>query len=377
MFSHCGLTPQQFLDGYWQRKPLLIRQAFPDFHPELDRDDIAGLACEELAESRLITGSYPEHDWQLRYGPFSEADFAEMPECNWTLLVQDVEKHYPPLSRLMSRFDFVPRWRIDDLMASVAGPGGSVGPHVDQYDVFLIQAEGSRTWAIAHSYEDELLPDCELNVMRSFTPEQQWTLQPGDALYLPPGVAHHGVALNSGMTWSVGMRAPSAADLFQAFGEWSAEQPGDGGRYRDRGLKVSRCAGRVGPDAIARFEQFFQSTGAGSPGFSSFLGSFLSSYRLAHEPAPPDVLFDPSSLGEVLKNGGSLKHNPWTRLLWLQHDDGASLFAAGTEFPCPAALAETVCDPGLLSRLKAGTSASDLELLCELLNRGHLYVEQL
>jgi 50S ribosomal protein L16 3-hydroxylase len=377
MFSHCSLTPQQFLDGYWQKEPLLIRQAFPDFQPELDPGDIAGLACEELAESRLITGSYPEHDWRLRYGPFSEADFAEMPECNWTLLVQDVEKHYPPLSGLISQFDFIPRWRIDDLMVSVAGPGGSVGPHVDQYDVFLIQAEGSRTWAIATSYEDELLPDCELNVLRSFSPEQQWTLQPGDVLYLPPGVAHHGVALDSGMTWSVGMRAPSAADVFQAFGEWSAEQPGDGGRYRDRGLRVSRCTGQVGPDAIARFEQFFQSNGAGSPGFSSFLGSFLSSYRLAHEPAPPDVLFDPSSLEEVLKNNGSLRHNPWTRLLWLKHHDGASLFAAGTEFASPAALAKTVCDPGLLARLKAGMSASDLELLCELLNRGHLYVEPL
>lgn len=377
MFSHCGLTPQQFLDGYWQKQPLLIRQALPDFEPELDAGDIAGLACEELAESRLVTGSYPEHDWQLRYGPFSEADFAEIPERDWTLLVQDVEKHYPPLSGLMREFDFIPRWRIDDLMVSVAGPGGSVGPHVDQYDVFLIQAEGSRTWQIASDFDSGLLADCELNVLRLFSPEQEWTLETGDMLYLPPGIAHYGVALDRGMTWSVGMRAPSAADLFQAFGEWSADQPCDGGRYRDRGLKVPRRVGQVGPDAIARFEQFFQSNGAGSPDFSSFLGSFLSAYRLAHEPAPPDVRFDPSSLEAVLENNGSLRQNPWTRLLWLKQGDGASLFAAGSEFPCPAALAETICDPGLLSRLEAGISTHDLELLCELLNRGHLYVEQL
>ncbi len=377
MFSHCDLTPQEFLDGYWQKEPLLIRQAFPGFTPELDAGDIAGLACEELAESRLVTGSYPEHDWQLRYGPFSETDFAGLPEQNWTLLVQDVEKHYPPLSGLMDAFGFIPRWRIDDLMVSVAGPGGSVGPHVDQYDVFLIQAEGSRTWQIARTFDDTLLADCELNVLRSFSPEQKWTLETGDMLYLPPGIAHHGIALDRGMTWSVGMRAPSAADLFQAFGEWSTGQPGDGGRYRDPGLKVARHSGEIGPEAIARFGKFLQSMGAGSPDFSSFLGSFLSSYRLAHEPAPPDVRLDPSSLQEILQNNGVLRHNPWSRLLWLRCSGGARLFAAGSEFFCPPSLAETICDPGRLSRLNAEMSAHQAELLCELLNRGHLYVEQL
>lgn len=377
MFSHCGLTAQQFLDSYWQKKPLLIRQAFPGFEPKLDAGDIAGLACDELAESRLITGSFPEHDWQLRYGPFSEAEFAELPERNWTLLVQDVEKHYPPVSGLMNEFDFIPRWRIDDLMVSVAGPGGSVGPHADQYDVFLIQAEGSRAWQIARRYDDQLLADCELEVLRSFAAEEEWILQPGDALYLPPGVAHHGIALDRGMTWSVGMRAPSAADLFQALGEWSAEQPGEGGRYRDPGLEVARARGEIEPGAIKRFEEFFRSRGAGSPEFNSFLGSFLSAYRLAHEPAPPDVLFDPTTLAELLQGGNVLKHNPWSRLLWLAQGEGARLFAAGSEFSCPAPLAECVCDPGRLSRLTADLGESELELLCELLNRGHLYVEQL
>jgi 50S ribosomal protein L16 3-hydroxylase len=377
MFSHCGLTPQQFLDGYWQKKPLLIRQAFPGFKPELDAGDIAGLACEELAESRLVTGSYPEHDWQLRYGPFSESDFSGLPEHNWTLLVQDVEKHYPPLSGLMGQFNFIPRWRIDDLMVSVAGPGGSVGPHVDQYDVFLIQAEGSRTWQIARTFDDELMAGCELNVLRSFSPEQEWTLDTGDMLYLPPGVAHHGVALDRGMTWSVGMRAPSAADLFQAFGEWCADRSGEGGRYRDPGLEVARHSGEISAGAIARLGRLFQSSGAGSPDFSSFLGSFLSAYRLAHEPAPPDVRFDPSSLEDMLGGKNVLRHNPWSRLLWLRDGDGARLFAAGAEFSCPVSLAETICDPGRLSRLNAEMSASEFELLCELLNRGHLYLERL
>jgi len=377
MFSNCGLTPQQFLAGYWQKKPLLIAQAFPGFEPELDAGDIAGLACEELAESRLVTGSYPEHDWIIRYGPFAEEDFAALPETDWTLLVQDVEKHYPPLSSLIRAFDFIPRWRIDDLMVSVAGPGGSVGPHVDQYDVFLIQAEGRRTWQIAEAYDAELAPDCELNVLRAFNPEQEWTLEPGDMLYLPPGVAHHGIAQERSMTWSVGMRAPSAADLFQAYGEWAGEQPGDGGRYADPDLAIATRSGEIGAGAVARFKDFFQSSATGSSNFNSFLGSFLSSYRLAHEPAPPDTSYDPPALADTIRQKGILRHNPWTRLLWLETETGANLYAAGSVFSCPASVAETICNPERLARLKPGLDKTELNLLCELLNRGHLYVEQL
>jgi 50S ribosomal protein L16 3-hydroxylase len=375
MFSQCNLTLQEFLTAYWQKKPLLVPQAFAGFKAELDAGDIAGLACEELAESRLVTGSYPEHDWALRFGPFTEKDFSELPENNWTLLVQDVEKHYPPLESMMRAFDFIPRWRIDDLMVSVAGPGGSVGPHVDQYDVFLIQAEGRRTWQISHDFDDALLPDCELNVLKTFQPEQEWTLEPGDMLYLPPGVAHHGVARDRGMTWSIGMRAPSTADLFQAFGEWAAGRPGQGGRYQDPDLPVSLRRGVIEPAALDDFMLLFQSSGAGSPEFSSFMGIFLSSYRLAHEPAPPEELYDPISLRESLRRKDTLKANPWTRLLWLETDSGARIFAAGNEFSCTSKLASSICDPDALSSLGNDLSNHEINLLCELLNRGHLYVE--
>jgi ribosomal protein L16 Arg81 hydroxylase len=149
LFDNSELTPAAFLRDYWQKEPLLLRGAFPDFEPELDADDFAGLACEELAGSRLITGSFAKGAWTLRHGPFDEGDFAALPARHWTLLVQDVEKHYPPLRALLAGFDFLPGWRIDDLMVSVAGPGGSVGPHVDQYDVFLLQAAGGRQAPLA------------------------------------------------------------------------------------------------------------------------------------------------------------------------------------------------------------------------------------
>jgi len=128
-----SFNPAQFLAEYWQQKPCLIRQAFADFNPLLDGDDLAGLACEEMAESRLIEGTYAAADWQVKHGPFDEACFATLSEENWTLLVQDVEKHYAPLQALMQQFDFIPNWRLDDLMVSYAVSGGSVGPHVDRF----------------------------------------------------------------------------------------------------------------------------------------------------------------------------------------------------------------------------------------------------
>lgn len=377
LFDHTALTSKQFLGEYWQRKPLLLRQAFPNFKPELDANDIAGLACDELAEARLITGGFPEHDWALRYGPFAEQDFLDLPETDWTLLVQDVEKHYPPLRSLLAEFSFLPSWRIDDLMVSVAGPGGSVGPHVDQYDVFLLQAEGHRRWEIAQSGGNELLPDCDLNVLRQFDPEQHWVLEPGDILYLPPGVAHHGVAQDQCMTWSIGMRAPSRADLYQTLGEWLANTADEGGRYNDPGLQPGGSPGELDPFSIRRFKDMLSTEDLGANGLTSFLGGFLSRYRLAQEPAGPENPFEPASAASALDAGRKLRHNPWTRLLWIRTERGALLFAAGSEYRCSADFAERLCDPDKLSSIDRALSSDEQELICKLLNRGHLYFEQL
>jgi 50S ribosomal protein L16 3-hydroxylase len=374
-FNQSELTVEQFLAEYWQKKPLLIRQAFADFEPELNADDIAGLACDELAESRLVTGSFPAHDWVLRYGPFDEQDFKNLPATDWTLLVQDVEKHYSPLQNLVNEFSFIPRWRIDDLMASVAGPGGSVGPHTDQYDVFLLQAEGRRRWQISHSYDHELVQDCELKVLRRFVAEQEWVLEPGDMLYLPPGVAHHGLALDQCMTWSIGMRAPSTADLLQSLGEWLAGVKAEGKRYGDPELKAAALTGEVDASAISRFRDLVHEYSNDEQLFTEFLGAFLSRYRLAHEPAPPGREYDSANLQAALRQGHVLRHNPWTRLLWLETAAGARLFAAGAHYSCSPKIAATICDPLQLERLGAGLTSAESALLCALLNDGHLYLE--
>jgi 50S ribosomal protein L16 3-hydroxylase len=370
------ITEQSFLRDHWQKRPLLVRQAFPGFEPELDADDIAGLACEEFAESRLVSGGFPEHDWTLEYGPFDEKRLSALPPERWTLLVQDVEKHYPPLRGLLDSFDFLPRWRIDDLMVSVAAPGGSVGPHMDQYDVFLLQAEGRRRWQIAESCDDTLLQGTDLNVLESFEPEQEWILEPGDLLYLPPGVAHHGVALDRCMTWSVGLRAPSAADLLQALGEWLAAERGEGPRYADPDLSAPRQPGQLDQDAIERFARLATTTIESGFGFADFLGVFLSRYRLAHEPAAPPAAIDAQRLAAALARGAMLRQNPWTRLLWTEHRTGATLFAAGSRFDCDPAVAAALCEPAVLAQNAPALARDQAELLCMLINAGHLYLEE-
>ncbi len=369
-------TPSEFLRDYWQRKPLLMRQAFPGFTPELDADDIAGLACGEQAESRLVTGSFPEHDWELRYGPFTEIDIASLPEANWTLLVQDVEKHYPPVHSLLDEFSFLPSWRIDDLMVSVAGPGGSVGPHEDQYDAFLLQAEGTRRWQFTVTFDPALVQDCELNVLQSFTPEQEWVLEPGDMLYLPPGTAHHGVALDQGMTWSIGMRAPSTADLLQALGDWLAQNRAEGQRYGDSGMPPPDRAGEIDAAAIERFRQLLGKVATDGVDFRSFLGSFLSSDRLARQPAPPAERLDVQALGMALKQGAIIQHHPWTRLAWLKTEPGAILFAAGEEYSCPANLAEKICTRPVIITDNPDQRNLQLDLICKLINQGHLCLQR-
>lgn len=208
------LSVETFLRDYWQKKPVLIRGAFPGFESPLAPEELAGLACEADAPSRLILEHGEESDWQLKMGPFSEDDFRALPEEGYSLLVTDCEKLIPELMELVERFRFVPDWRIDDLMISYAPPGGSVGAHIDEYDVFLLQAHGRRRWQIENppvhtAYREGL----DVRILTDFSPTDEWVLEPGDMLYLPPGIPHHGVALDDCMTYSIGFRAPTQADL--------------------------------------------------------------------------------------------------------------------------------------------------------------------
>ena len=210
-----GVSAQEFLSGYWQKKPLLIRGAYPDYRAPVSADELAGLALEEEVESRLVIENGAAGPWALRHGPFTEQDFAELPSSNWTLLVQALDLWVPEAKLLLEQFDFLPPWRLDDIMASYAVPGGSVGPHFDQYDVFLLQVEGSRRWQIGPrcGKDTPRVSGVDLDIIRDFESTQEWLLEPGDMLYLPPHVSHWGVAETECMTFSIGFRSPALSDM--------------------------------------------------------------------------------------------------------------------------------------------------------------------
>lgn len=394
-----GMPAEVFLRDHWQKQPCLIRQAFPGFVPILDENDIAGLACEELSEARLVTGNFESTNWRVENGPFDEQQLAELSDKDWCLLVQDVEKHYPPLQSLLAQFAFLPSWRLDDLMVSVSAPGGSVGPHVDQYDVFLLQASGQRRWQVAKQFNPAWQADCDLRVLQQFQPEQEWLLQPGDMLYLPPGIAHYGLALDLGMTWSIGLRAPSQADLFQAFGDWLAEQQDEGRRYSDPAMKVACRSGEIASAALNQLADLFDVARERStqiqanaqlgqqpnpqPGqqldqqldLDGFLASFISRYRLAHQPAPPAEPLNPTQLLQTLASGACLQRNPWTRLNWIAVGERARLFAAGDERLCSHALAATLCGAKVAGVSLPELSKDDQLCVLDLINLGHLFLQ--
>jgi len=203
-----------FLRDYWQKRPLLVRGAFAPWVNPIAPDDLAALACDDDVESRLITQK--REDWRVEQGPLPEDRFGRLGRMPYTLLVQAVNLYVPEVAALIAPFRFVPDWRIDDVMVSYASDGGGVGPHFDQYDVFLIQGLGRRRWQVGGHGADActdatpLLPHDDLRLLADFRPVEEWVLEPGDMLYVPPRVAHNGVAVGTDcMTYSVGFRAPA------------------------------------------------------------------------------------------------------------------------------------------------------------------------
>ncbi|MBK8455500.1 MAG: cupin domain-containing protein [Thiofilum sp.] len=223
ILTHLGaMSVEQFLAEYWQQKPLLIRQAFADFTSPISPDELAGIACD-VDTARLVIEKGGKTPWEVRHSPLRKRDFTKLPPTHWTLLVNDMNEIEPDLQDIIDPFRFIPDWRIDDLMISYAVEGGSVGPHIDAYDVFLLQGLGQRRWQISTQAvsEENFIPNLDLRIMREFVPEQEWVVEAGDLLYLPPNVPHYGVALGECMTYSVGFRAPSRADLLEELlGHW-------------------------------------------------------------------------------------------------------------------------------------------------------------
>jgi 50S ribosomal protein L16 3-hydroxylase len=245
------MRPREFMARHWQRRPLLLRGAIPDFTPPLSRAELFALAARDDVESRLVRNT--GRGWSLAHGPFVRADLPPVRRRRWTLLVQGADLYNAAAHALLHQFRFVPDARLDDLMISWASDGGGVGPHVDSYDVFLLQARGKRRWRIARRFDRALDERAPLQVLRRFTAEEEHVLEPGDLLYLPPGWAHEGVAVGGDcMTCSIGLRAPTRGDLAAEIAQRLAETYEDATLYRDAHQSATMSPAAI-PAALARF----------------------------------------------------------------------------------------------------------------------------
>jgi|GEM_PF-246898 len=383
-----GVDEEYFLDHYWQRKPLLIRQAWPDFDTPLPADELAGLSLEAETTPRLIRRD-DEGGYRLTHGPFNSELFATLGAEDWSLLVTDVEKHIPELQAWLHPFRFVPDWRFDDLMISFAPDGASVGAHVDQYDVFLLQASGTRRWSIdtrqGIEFGEEAVGD--LRLVKNFKATETWVLEPGDILYLPPGIPHHGVAVgNDCTTWSIGFRAPSVADIVSHAGDWIAE------RLPPERLKVDnerrQAPGEISAATLAKIHALWVAAVRLDPDeLLDMTGTLLTRTGTAGDSGGTSQLLDPR--GHHLPYGKVFRTAAFARIAWAPTANTAAaaadgggggggensrapvrLFINGEVRSCARHLAIRLCDGYISAR--DSDSPDDLDILAALATEGIL-----
>ncbi len=279
-----GIDPVHFMRRHWQREPLLVRGAFPGFTDPLSAREVLALASSAAASSRLVRRRGAS--WSVEHGPIAASRIKQLPRRDWTVLVQDANHFSPAAAELLACFDFISHARIDDVMVSYAPPGGSVGPHLDSYDVFLIQGSGRRRWQVSRRGDRALVPGIDLKILRRFAPESEWVLEAGDMLYLPPGVAHHGVAESECLTWSIGFRAPTDAELVAGFLDFLRDRLEPTGRYGDPGEPPVEYAGEIPARLLAHGAAALRSIRWTPDDVRDFLGRFLSEPRA-------NVFFEP------------------------------------------------------------------------------------
>jgi 50S ribosomal protein L16 3-hydroxylase len=279
-----GRTIPAFMRRFWQKNALVVRSALPGFRGLFTSRQLAALAMRDDVESRLVVREGAR--WSLAHGPFRRADFGALPERGWTLLVQGVNLHSSEADALLRRFAFLPFARLDDVMVSLAAPGGGVGPHVDSYDVFLLQGAGRRRWRYGRQTDLALRPRLPLKILRRFAPEHDDVLGPGDMLYLPPSYAHDGTAVDACMTYSIGFRAPAARELATAFLDWLRDRVDLDGRYADPDLRASGEPARIGATMRRRCAAMIDRIRWDRRDADRFLGTFLSDPK-------PSVYFTP------------------------------------------------------------------------------------
>lgn len=373
---------KSFLRDYWQKKPLLIRNPWDSWNNPLEPDELAGLACEDEVESRLITQT---HDaLKLENGPLPASRFSQLGGEPWTLLVQAVDHHVPDVAALINPFRFVPNWRVDDVMVSYATDRGGVGPHFDRYDVFLLQGLGKRRWQIGASCDEatELRPHDDLLLLANFEATDEWILEPGDILYIPPRISHNGVAVGDDcMTYSIGFRAPSRGELIAHWCEHLLADMEDDELYEDLNLREQENPGEISVQAIERLHAMIAERVLDRDAFARWFGRHNSAHKHPDIDWRPDRTIGIEDLRKHLAGGCPLSRNPASRFSFIRQNAGSLLlFVDGQCFECAGetmALAERICAEDCIqhaSRLIKSTPAE--ALILKLLNGGSVAFDQ-
>ncbi len=370
-----------FLRDAWQKKPLLIKNPWKSWSNPLDPDELAGLACEDDVESRLITQT--SETWKVEHGPVPEPRFGKLGKKPWTLLVQAVDHHVPEVAALIEPFRFIPNWRIDDVMVSYAADGGGVGPHFDQYDVFLIQGLGKRLWQVGAlcDSDTELLPHDDLRLLAKFEATDEWILEPGDILYVPPRFAHNGVAVGDDcMTYSIGFRAPSRSELIAHYCDDLLSGLQDDDRYNDPDLEAQKNPGEISSSAIARLHAMITEKMLDREAFARWFGEYNSTPKYPDVDWAPEEPIQIKALRERLASDEPLSRNPASRFSFIRRDGGSVLlFVDGECFECAgetSAIAEIICGQDRI-KIVPDLIKSDpaMALIAELINQGSVAFE--
>ncbi|MCG8537545.1 MAG: cupin domain-containing protein [Pseudomonadales bacterium] len=378
-----GRSAQLFLAEYWQKKPLLIRNALPGVENLLEPEEMAGLALEDAVESRIILERSPV-DWELRHGPFTDKTFNNLPPTHWTLLIQALDHLVPAVADILEQFDFLPNWRIDDIMGSFAPRGGSVGPHFDYYDVFLVQAHGQRRWQLGQQCDENtpIIGGLPVKILEAFDPTQEWVLNPGDILYLPPGLAHYGVAENDCMTFSVGFRAPSEQEIFNEFAHFISQHHQQDRRLEDPDLAPQSNPGWITPEAIDKVAGILQKMASDKTQIGAWMGEFFSQTKYDQQPEPPEGEYNEAEVHDLLTQQLSLRKEESSRFIYTGEAHRPHHFfvnGVGLDIPpLSQSMVLYLCkhrhySPATLSLFCE--SPENMNLILKLLNMGVIYFE--
>lgn len=376
-----NLEADKFLREHWQKSPYHLQAAFPDFQDPLTPDELAALACNPDTDARLVFTERDGLPYAVRYGPFEESDFAKLPNKGWTLLVRHVDKIVAQVKTLLRPFRFLPDWRVDDVMVSYAVEAGTVGPHIDQYDVFLLQGMGSRQWEINAdpNISTATRDDAELDVLAEFEATHEWLQEPGDLLYLPPNVAHHGVAREPCLTYSIGFRAPSQRELLAGWFEYLIESTTRGARFTDPELQATSQPAKLNKASLEGIEKLLTSAiKRDSDEKRRWFGRWITRVEAVEPPAPLNKPLGLERLQRQLAADKCLQRGPACRIAYLEQGDQARLFVSGQEFSTTLNLASKLGDQTRLNYQDLRSLLSnpdDARLLLELVNRGFLLVE--